>query len=202
MKIKPAITLLCLLALLQGCGPHPKVARLTALSVVLAFGDSLTAGTGASSAESYPAVLADMLGCRVVNAGIPGEESSAALQRLPTVLQQEKFDLVILCEGGNDMLGKQADEVILRNLDAMVSMAHDAGASVILIGVPKPGLLLKAPSYYRQVADQHGIPCDSKTIAQILASRSLKSDYVHPNAAGYKKLAEAIAALTRESQRE
>lgn len=202
MKANLSIAILCLIVFALGCGRQPKIGRLSESSVVLAFGDSLTAGTGASSAESYPSVLADMIGCRVVNAGVPGEESSAALQRLPTVLQKEKVNLVILCQGGNDMLLKQAEEVIRSNLEAMVSMAHDAGADVILIGVPRPGLRLKAPRFYQQIADKNGIPCDSKTIAQVLSSRSLKSDYAHPNAAGYRRMAEAIAALIRDSQRE
>lgn len=202
MKVKPSIAILCILVFSLGCGRHPRIAKLSESSVVLAFGDSLTAGTGASSAESYPSVLAEMIGCRVVNAGIPGEDSSAALRRLPTVLQNERVDLVILCEGGNDMLLKQADEVIRKNLDTMVSIAHNAGADVILIGVPRPGLRLKAPRFYQQIADKNGVPCDLKTIVQVLSSRSLKSDYAHPNAAGYRKLAEAIAALIRESRRE
>ena len=202
MKIIPSIVIFGLLVFALGCGRHPRIASLSASSVVIAYGDSLTAGTGASIQESYPSVLADMIGCRVVNAGVPGEETSAALRRLTTVLQKEKADLVILCQGGNDMLSKQEDGVIHRNLDAMVSMAHDAGADVILIGVPRPGLRLKVPPFYRQIADKNGIPYDSATIAQVLSSPSLKSDYVHPNAAGYRRLAEAIAALIRESQRE
>ena len=84
----------------------------------------------------------------------------------------------------------------------MVCMAQAVGADVILIGVPRPGLLLRVPSFYRQIADKNGIPCDSKTLARILSSPSLKSDYVHPNAAGYRRLAESVAALIRESQRE
>jgi lysophospholipase L1-like esterase len=202
MKIIPSIAVLCLLGLSLGCGRHPRIVRLSESSVVVAFGDSLTAGTGASTTESYPSVLADLIGCRVVNAGVPGEESSAALRRLPTVLQEERADLVILCQGGNDMLRRREDDVIRRNLDAMVSLAHEAGADVILIGVPRPGLLLKVPSFYRQIANKHAIPCDSKTLAQVLSSPSLESDYVHPNAAGYRRLAESIAALIRESQRE
>jgi acyl-CoA thioesterase I len=89
MKVKPAIALLCLLALSQGCGSHPGIKKLAESSVILAFGDSLTAGTGANTTESYPAVLAGLIGCRVVNAGVPGEESSDALLRLPAVLQKE-----------------------------------------------------------------------------------------------------------------
>ncbi len=202
MKAILSAVMLSALVFFQGCGRQPRIAKLSAASVVVAFGDSLTAGTGASLAESYPAVLAEMLGCRVINAGVPGEVSSAALKRLPTVLQDQKADLVILCEGGNDLLGKEDDDVIRKNIDAMVAVARDAGANVVLIGVPRPGLRLKVPQFYRQVADKHGIPYDSKTIAQILSSRSLKSDYVHPNAAGYRRMAESIAGLIRASQQE
>ena len=137
--------MLCLLLLSLGCGRHPRIAKLSQSSVVVAFGDSLTAGTGAGKTESYPSVLAGIIGCRVVNAGVPGETSSDGLRRLPTVLQQEKAVLVIICEGGNDMLRGQEDEVIRGNLNAMVSMARGAGADVILVGVPRPGLRLKAP---------------------------------------------------------
>jgi acyl-CoA thioesterase I len=201
MRAIPSIAVLCFLALSQGCGHHPGIARLSESSVVLAFGDSLTAGTGVGDAESYPSILASLIGCRVINAGVPGEESSEGLRRLPTVLQRGRADLVILCEGGNDMLRKQEDEVIRRNLDAMVSMARDAGADVILVGVPRPGLRLKIPEFYRRIAAKHGIPCDSQTLAQVLSSPSLKSDYVHPNEAGYRRLAESIATLIRESRR-
>jgi len=197
MKAKPYIFLLLLLLLSQGCGRQPKIAKLSGSSVVVAFGDSLTAGTGANKNESYPAVLADLIGCRVVNAGIPGEESSEALLRLPSVLEKEGANLVILCEGGNDMLNKQRDEVIIRNLNDMVTMVHSAGADVILIGVPRPGLSLHVPSFYQQIAEKNAIPYDSETIVQILSSLSLKSDYVHPNAEGYKRLAEAVAVLIR-----
>ncbi len=194
------IVIVCSLILSVGCGGRPQIAKLSKSSVVVAFGDSLTAGTGANATESYPAVLADMIGCRVVNEGVPGEESSAALKRLPEVLKKEKVDLVIICEGGNDMLRKQPDEIISENLDRMISSVRDAGVDVVIIGVPKPGLLMKAPSFYQQLADKHGIPCDSKTIPKILSSPALKSDYAHPNAEGYKKLAEAVAALILKSQ--
>ena len=201
MKITVFIAACCLIILSLGCGRQPQIIKLSESSVVVAFGDSLTAGTGANAAESYPSVLANILGCRVVNEGIPGEESSAALKRLPMILKKEKADLVLICEGGNDMLRKQPDEVIRNNLDSMISMARDSGVDVVLIGVPRPGLLMKAPPLYQQLADKHGIPCDSKIISKLLSSPVLKSDYAHPNAAGYKILAESVADLIQKSQR-
>ncbi len=186
---------LCLAA--AGCGSGPRIDRLTADSVILAFGDSLTAGTGAEEGEGYPAVLAQLTGCRVVASGVPGEETPAARLRLPDVLGKEKPDLVVLCIGGNDLLRKQPDAVIRENIDAMITTIREAGADVVLIGVPRPGLWLTAAPLYRDLGRQHGIPCETEALADILSDKDLKSDPIHPNAAGYRKLAEAVAALIR-----
>lgn len=202
MRVGLYITLLSFLVLSQGCGSHPRIRKLSESSVVVAFGDSLTAGTGATQTESYPSVLGEIIDCRVINAGVPGEESSAGRKRLHALLQRDRVDLVLLCEGGNDMLLDQQDENIKENIDAMVSEARRTGVDVILLGVPRPRLRMKPPPFYRQIADKHGIPCDTETIADILTSPALKSDHVHPNAAGYRKLAEVTAALIRDSQRE
>ena len=188
------------LALAAGCGSRPRIDQLTAESVILAFGDSLTAGTGAEDGADYPAVLAKLTGCRVVGAGVPGEETPAARLRLPGVLEKEKPDLVILCIGGNDLLRKQPDAVIRENIDAMITTIRAAGADVVLIGVPRPGLWMTAAPLYRDLARAHGIPYETESLADILSDKKLKSDPIHPNAEGYRKLAGAAAALIRKSE--
>jgi len=200
-RTRPA-AILCILALCAGCRSHPTIRRLSDSSVVVAFGDSLTSGTGAGKTESYPSVLSEMLECRVINAGVPGEDTSSGLQRLPSVLKKERPDIVILCHGGNDMLRGQNRDITMANLSAMISMVKDAGSEVILIGVPQPGLRLRPPSFYREIAAKHGIPFSSERISEILSTPALKSDQVHPNAAGYRQLAEAVTTLIGESQRE
>lgn len=202
MKLLSCTAILWVLALCAGCGGHPSIRNLPASSVVVAFGDSLTSGVGAGAGESYPSVLSGMLPCQVINAGVPGEDTSGGLRRLPGVLEKEKPQLVILCHGGNDMLNKQDQQVTIANLEAMISMVKDAGADIILVGVPKPGLWLKAAPFYRDLAARQRITCDPGTVSKILSSRALKSDYVHPNAAGYRRLAESIAQLIRDSQME
>jgi len=194
------VLLLSALLLAAGCGRSPTIRPVGAQSVVLAFGDSLTSGVGAEPDESYPAVLGGLLGCRVVNAGIPGETSAEALARLPETLAATPADLVIVCTGGNDILRRTDNETIARNLDALVVAVRAAGADVLVVGVPRPGLRLKTPGFYREVARRHGVPCEDRSLAKILASPASKSDAIHPNAVGYRGMAEAVAAVIRDAQ--
>lgn len=186
--------------LLCGCG-GPSVRALAPDAVVVAFGDSLTAGTGAEESESYPAVLASLLGVAVKNEGRPGEVTGDGVARLPQVLKKHRPDLVIICHGGNDFLQRVDEALVERNLQAMVEASREAGADVILLGVPRPGLFLKAPPVYAAVARRNGIPCDVKTLPDILTTPSLKSDTIHPNADGYRKLAGRVAELIRRSEK-
>jgi lysophospholipase L1-like esterase len=185
---------------LAGCGSRtPPLPALGADAVVLAFGDSLTSGSGANANESYPARLEALIGRKVVSAGVPGETSAAGLARLPAALEEAKPQLVILCEGGNDFLQKLDEAQTANNLRAMVRMVRAQGAQVVLVAVPKPGLLPSTAGFYASVAKEFAVPHEESALRKILTDNALKSDLVHPNAAGYAKLAEAIAALLKKS---
>lgn len=185
--------------MLAACSKVPQLPPLGADATILAFGDSLTAGTGAAEAESYPAVLADLTGRRVVNAGLPGEISRSGLQRLPGLLEREQPALLLLCHGGNDLLGHLDQRQLAENLRAMVRIANEKGVPVLLIAVPAPDLSLTPPALYAELAKEFAIPVESKALPHILGKSSLKSDHVHPNAAGCRALAEAIFKLLKKS---
>lgn len=186
--------------LLTGCGGGtPKVAKLGTTDVVLAFGDSLTYGTGAKAEESYPAVLSGLLGRNVVRAGVPGEQTAGGLQRLPGVLDEHRPRLVIVCLGGNDMLRKGAPDVIEANLRGMLKEIRGRGMDAVLVGVPAPGLITSAPEFYEKLAREFAIPYEGKIVTSVLYKPELKSDPIHPNADGYRRMAEAIAKLLRDA---
>ena len=186
---------LCLV--LAGCTPQPELEPLAADAVVLAFGDSLTFGTGAGTGESYPEVLSGLIGRTVVNAGVPGEVSTDGLLRLPALLDREQPALLLLCHGGNDQLQRLDPARLADNLRAMIREARDRNIAVVLIAVPAPGLSLRPLPLYAGIADEFGLAADLETVADILGDRALKSDYIHPNAAGYRRLALAVADLLR-----
>jgi acyl-CoA thioesterase-1 len=186
-------------ALLAGCGKAPKLERLDANAIVLAFGDSLTFGTGAVTDESYPAVLQRLIGRKVIAAGVPGEVSQDGLARLPEALDEFKPQLLILCHGGNDFLRKLGEQNAAANVRAMVKLARDRGIAVVLIATPKPGLMPSAPEFYAGIAKEFGIPLEDGALKKVLTDNALKSDLIHPNAKGYARIAEAVAQLLKNA---
>jgi acyl-CoA thioesterase I len=184
---------------LTACSFQPKLPSLANDAVIVAFGDSLTFGRGVEPTESYPAVLEKMIGRRVVNAGVPGEVTGDGLLRLPEVLEREKPVLLLLCHGGNDELRRLNQQQAANNIREMIRLAQKREVAVVLIAVPAPGLSFSPASMYREIAKELSIPIEEETLSAILANSSLKSDYIHPNAAGYRRLAESIATLLHKS---
>ncbi len=184
---------------LSGCAKAPKLERLDANATVLAFGDSLTFGTGAAENESYPAVLQRLIGRKVIAAGVPGEVSQEGLARLPEALDEFKPQLLILCHGGNDFLRKLGEQNAAANVRMMVALARGRGVAVVLIATPKPGLLPSAPEFYAEIAKEFGIPLEDDALKKVLTDNALKSDFIHPNAKGYARVAEAIAQLLKNA---
>ena len=182
----------------SACGSdEPRLAPIGEDAVILAFGDSLTYGTGAGRDASYPAVLEQLTGRRVINAGRPGEESAAGAERLPRLLEEHRPELVILCHGGNDILRRRDRDALRANLERMIVDSRAAGAEVVVLGVPDFGLFLAAADVYADVARETDVPLENNIIPDVLEERGLKSDTVHPNGEGYRRLAAAVAELLR-----
>lgn len=183
---------------LASCSDPVTLPPLSQDAVIVAFGDSLTSGSGATNAHDYPTVLSGLTGRKVINAGVPGEVSSEGLQRLPGVLDANSPRLLILIHGGNDLLREMDQAETRANLAAMIQMARDRGVSVAMLGVPDRGLFLHSADFYQSLAEEFSVPIDTDTLPDILSNKSLKSDLVHPNDEGYRQMAEAVYQLLGE----
>jgi acyl-CoA thioesterase I len=187
------------LLVLAACSKTASLPSLPPNANVLAFGDSLTFGTGAAADQSYPALLTKTIGREVINRGVPGEVSADGLSRLGGVLEEVKPALLILCHGGNDFLRKLPASATEANLRSMIKLARERNVAVVLIATPQPGLLLSVPDFYERIAKEFSIPIESKVLAEVLGDNALKSDLVHPNAVGYAKISTAITTLLQKS---
>jgi acyl-CoA thioesterase-1 len=188
------------LMFLAGCGQRPpSLPRLGPHAVVLAFGDSLTYGTGARADQSYPAILSRLIGREVINSGKPGEGSAQGLKRLRAALGRQAPALLLLCHGGNDLLRRRPSKETEANLRLMVAVARERAVPVVLVGVPQPGVFLSPADLYPRIAQDLALPYEGEVLADVLSDPRLKSDRVHPNAEGYRRIAEAIAALLRDA---
>jgi len=171
----------------------PEVIKLNPTDKILAFGDSITYGYGESKNESYPYLLSQMTNIQVINAGVNGDTSQEGLQRLPSLLKDSSIKLVLLCFGGNDILQKVPLAEIKSNLKKMIQLAKQKNIDVILISVPNVSPLgLSSLALYSTVADEENIEIMDDVLVHVLSRSSLKNDYIHPNAKGYKHMADEI----------
>ncbi|MBO1272985.1 arylesterase [Shewanella sp. 4t3-1-2LB] len=192
MLMLPRVALsLFLLLGLSACS-EPSLPYLGPTGRILAFGDSLTAGKGAAKDEDYPTQLAKLCGCEVVNAGVSGEQTAEGRKRLPALLDEMQPDLLILLEGGNDILHGVPPQQIQDNLQQMLLDAQSMAVPVLLISVPQKNVFLQPASFYKTLAKQNDSLFMNDVLSGLLSSPALKSDAVHLNAAGYQQLAAAI----------
>jgi acyl-CoA thioesterase-1 len=180
--------------LLTGCS-DPKLSEIHQNGTILAFGDSLTVGVGASAAESYPVVLTELSGRKVINAGVSGETTTLGLQRLPVLLEQHEPELVLLLEGGNDILRNQPFGMIGQNLAAMIELIQQKGIPVVLIGVPEKNLFSSSAPFYVELAAEYDLVFEGRLLGSLLRTAAYKSDPIHLNAAGYRVMAEELHEL-------
>jgi lysophospholipase L1-like esterase len=167
---------------------------------ILSFGDSITYGYGVARDKSYPAQLEALLNTKVINAGVSGEETSAGLRRLPSLLEKYKPQILILCEGGNDILRRKNMLKAKENLAKMIKIAQDKKIYVVLIGVPSLAILtLETDQIYYELADEFNVPLEDNALKEILGNDTLKRDNVHPNEKGYSILSNKIATIVTDN---
>ena len=164
--------------------------------VIVAVGDSLTAGLGVAEDDNYPAQLqrrldAKGLRYRVINSGISGETSSGTLSRLNWILSL-KPDIVILETGANDGLRGVDPGLTRKNIERIVAALQEKKITTILAGMQMVGNLGLGYTdsfrmLYLDVAKESGIIFMPFFLAGVAADPALNnSDGIHPNRRGYE----------------
>jgi len=157
----------------------------------VAFGDSLTSGYGGSDG-GYPVQLSKRLGVPIQNLGMAGETSADGLKRIADV-EALNPRVVLLCFGGNDVLQNFSRDQMLANVGAMIDRLHARGSFVVLIGVRGSSMIGdKNAKLFQQLARDKEVKHVPNILDGLLTQPSLMSDYVHPNDAGYEKIAERL----------
>lgn len=188
---------------LQGCGKKKKLSPIPKGATVLALGDSITEGVGASEQDSYPAVLADITGWNVINAGISGDTSAGALNRLPGLLKEHQPALVLTSIGGNDFLRKINESTTRANILNICKQVKEYGVPNMLIAIPQFSVMAAAISrlsdhpMYKEIAKEMDIPLQEGGWSEVLSDKSLRSDEIHANAQGYARFAELLVKSLR-----
>ena len=185
-------------ALLGACGRNKTKAQpVPAGATVLALGDSLTSGVGATAETAYPAVLARLTGWNVVNGGVSGDTSAQALAREPALLAEHQPKLVIVSIGGNDFLRKLPESDTRTHVHAICRQALGAGAQVLLVAVPRATVAaalgqMTDHALYAEVSKDLKIPLQREASGAVLAQPDLRADAVHANARGYAQFARSV----------
>ena len=168
---------------------YPITNRIPDGETIVAFGDSLTFGTGATTAQSYPSQLSRMIGEEVINLGVPGDTTADALARIEQVIAKNPR-IVLLTIGGNDLKNGADKDLAFENIRQMIKQLQEAGALIIIGGIEIPLLDRGFSDAYKTVAKETRSVLLPNVLQGIMGNRKLMSDSIHPNADGYKIMAE------------
>lgn len=160
---------------------------------IVAFGDSLTQGVGANEGETYPELLARMIGKPVINAGVGGNTIFDGERRLERDVLSRKPGIVIVLLGGNDILQRKDMKTSFESLERIVRRIQENGALVALVGIKVITPFGGVGGQYHDLARRTGCVYVGDILNGIFLDRSLMSDQIHPNSKGYAIMAERIA---------
>jgi acyl-CoA thioesterase I len=192
------IITLCLAGSAAGAGKSGA----PSIPVIVAMGDSLTEGYGLDETDAYPAQLERKLHaagqtCRVINAGVSGETSSGALSRVNWILKL-KPDIVILETGANDGLRGTDPQFTRENLNRIIEKFQSHNTEVILAGMAMTlnlgeSFTREFASVYTQVAEAYNLTLIPFFLEGVAMVPELNlSDGMHPNARGYRVVADTV----------
>lgn len=158
---------------------------------IICFGDSLTFGYGAGPGEDYPNALGKLINLPVINAGVDGDTTFSALERLDDVLTKDPR-LVIVEFCGNDFIKKIPRSDTVKNLGIIIDRIQEKGAVVALVDISAGMFFQEYRTDFKKLAAEKKAIFIPVVLFKIITNPAMKSDFFHPNARGYKIIASRI----------
>ena len=171
-------------------------------AVVLAFGDSLTAGYGVKDEESYPSKLQEKISSagfphKVVNAGVSGDTTAGGVRRIRWLMKHEP-EIVILALGANDGLRGLSIDEMRKNLETMITICREHNAQILLAGMkalPNYGedYMREFETVFPELAEKHDLIFLPFLLEGVAGEREYtQSDGLHPLASGYSIITDLV----------
>lgn len=158
---------------------------------IVAFGDSLIFGVGATEGHDFVSLLSERVGEPIENLGSPGDTTAMGLARLDKVIEKHPR-IALLLLGGNDYLRQIKREQTFKNLEIIISRLQNDGALVVLSGV-RGGLLIDHfDTDFETLAKRMHTAYVPDVLDGLFGNAQFMSDGIHPNDEGYRMIAEKI----------
>jgi acyl-CoA thioesterase I len=159
---------------------------------IVAFGDSLMQGVGATDGNTFVDILSQRIGEDIINLGVSGNTTVDALMRIRE-LEEYNPRLVIILLGGNDALRNISPDDTFQNLSLLIETLHKKNAAVLLLGIT--GGISYGQTYEREfeaLAERYKVAFVPNVLHGLIGRPEFMSDAIHPNDAGYTRIADKI----------
>lgn len=160
-------------------------------TTIVAFGDSLVFGYGSTKGNDFVSLLSNDIGQPIINLGKSGDTTASALTRIDTALEQNPKVVIVLL-GGNDFLRSVPQAQTFANLSTIIERIQSKGSAVILLGV-RGGIFSDAyEADYQALAEKYQTGYVPNVLNGLLGNKQYMSDAIHPNDAGYVRVADKV----------
>lgn len=158
---------------------------------IVAFGDSLVSGVGATEGNDFVSVLSNKIGKPIINLGRSGDTTAMAMTRLDEVLGSNP-KIVLLLLGGNDYLRRIPKEETFSNLGVMIEAIQNQGAVVVVLGVRGGVLSDNYEEDFESLSSKYNAAYVPNVLDGLIGHSNLMYDSIHPNDAGYQIISDKI----------
>ncbi len=172
--------------------PSPKITNYPSSGdSIVAFGDSLIEGVGATTGNDLVSQLSKKIGEPIINLGIAGNTTEQGLARVDRIAEY-KPKVVLVLLGGNDYLRKVPKAETFKNLEDIVTKIQSTGAVVVLLGIQGGVIGDPYEDEFETLAQRKGVVYVSNVLDGLIGDSRYMSDAVHPNNEGYARITERV----------